>query len=75
MIVKQSLVSSEALTGKMHSCMMVDRTTLQLPDTKVSIGTPYFKGDTLAICIENPLVDVVIGNIPGARDTHDPNIN
>ena len=28
-IVKQSLVSPEALTGKMHSCMMVDRTTLQ----------------------------------------------
>ena len=26
-IVKQSLVSSEALTGKMHSCMMVDRTS------------------------------------------------
>ena len=31
-IVKQPLVSIEALTGKMHSCMMVDRTTLQLPE-------------------------------------------
>ena len=41
-IVKQSLVSSEALTGKMHSCMMVDRTTLQLPEAKVSLDTPYF---------------------------------
>ena len=74
-IVKQSLVSSENLTGKMHSCMMVDRTTLQLPEAKVSLDTPYFKGDTLALCMENPLVDVIIGNIPGARDAYDPNIN
>ena len=74
-IVKQSLVSSENLTGKMHSCMMVDRTTLQLPEAKVSLDTPYFKGDTLALCMENPLVDVIKGNIPGARDAYDPNIN
>ena len=75
MIVKQSLVSSEDLTGKMHSCMMVDRTTLQLPEAKVSLDTPYFKGDTFALCMENPLIDVIIGNIPGARDAHDPNMN
>ena len=74
-IVKQSLVSSENLTGKMHSCMMVDRTTLQLPEAKVSLDTPYFKGDTLALCMENPLVDVIIGNIPGARNAYDPNMN
>ena len=74
-IVKQSLVSSEALTGKMHSCMMVDRTILQLPEAKVSLDTPYFKGDTPAFCMENLLVDVIVGNIPGARDAHDPNIN
>ena len=74
-IVKQSLVSSEALTGKIHSCMVVDRTKLQLPEAKVSLDTPYLKGDTLALCMENPLVDVIIGNIPGPRDAHDPNIN
>ena len=74
-IVKQSLVSSEALAGKIHSCMMIDRTTLQLPEAKVSLDTPYLKGDTLDLCMENPLVDVIIGNIPGPRDAHDPNIN
>ena len=74
-IVKQSLVSSEALTGKIHSCMVVDRTTLQLPEAKISLDTPYFKGDTFALCMENPLVNVIIGNIPGARDAHDPNMN
>ena len=55
--------------------MMIERTTLQLPEAKVSLDTPYFKGDTLALCMENPLFDVIIGNIPGVRDVHDPNIN
>ena len=64
-----------ALTGKIHSCMMVDRTTLELPEAKVSLDTLYFKGDKLALCMENPLADDIIGNIPGARNAHDPNIN
>ena len=74
-IIKQSLVSTELLTGKVHTCMMVDRSTLQLPEAKVSLDTPYFKGDTIALCIENPLVDVIIDNIPGARDAQEPDIN
>ena len=28
--------------------------TLQLPEAKVSLDTPYFKGDTLALCMEKP---------------------
>ena len=74
-IIKQSLVSTELLTGKVHTCMMVDRSTLQLPEAKVSLDTPYFKGDTITLCIENPLVDVIIDNIPGARDAQEPDIN
>lgn len=74
-IVKQSLVSHESLTGKVHTCMMVDRTTLQLPEAKVSLDTLYLKGDTLALCMENPLIAVTIGNIPRAMDAQDPDIN
>lgn len=74
-IVKHSLVFPELLTGKVHTCVMVDRSTLQLPEAKVSLDTPYFKGDTIALCMENPLVDVIMGNIPGERDAQDPDIN
>ena len=73
-IVKQSLVSPELLTGKVHACMMVDISTFQLPEAKVSLDTPHFKGDTIALCMENPLVDVTIGNIPAARDAKEPDI-
>ena len=35
---------------------------------KVSIDTPYYKGEVLALCVEKPLVGLIIGNIPGARE-------
>ena len=70
-----TLVSPELLTGKVHTCRMVDISTLRLTEAKVSLDTSYFKGDIIALCMKNPLVDVIIGNIPGARNAHDPDIN
>ena len=29
----------------------------------------------LAVCLENPPVDLIVGNIPGARERTDPDIN
>ena len=29
----------------------------------------------LALCLENPLVDLIVGNIPRARERTDPDIN
>ena len=29
----------------------------------------------LALCLENQLVDLIVGNIPGARERTDPDIN
>ena len=46
MIVKQSLVPESSFTGNSHMCMMVDRSTLELPEAKVHVylNTPYFEG-------------------------------
>ena len=38
----------------------------QLPE--VELDTPYFKGRTKAVCMKNTLYDVIIGNVPGAKD-------
>ena len=53
-------------------CMMVDRSTLELPEAKAYLNTPYFEGEVIALCIENPLVKVILGNQQGARDAHNP---
>ena len=52
-----------------------DRSTLELPEAKVYLDTPYFEGETIALCMENPLVKMIQGNIPGTRDAHNPYSN
>ena len=74
-IVKQSLVPESSFTGKSHMCMMVDRSTLEVPEAKVYLSTSYFEGEVIALCMENPLVEVILGNIQGARDAHNPDSN
>ena len=36
------------------------------------MNTPYYSGVTQTICLRNPLFDLVIGNISGARNPDDP---
>ena len=38
-IVKQLLVPESAFTGNSHTCMMVDRSTLELSEAKVYLNT------------------------------------
>ena len=54
--------------------VMVDYSSRVVPEVKVSIDTPYYKGEVLALCVENPLVGLIIGNIPGARERNNPDI-
>ena len=54
---------------------MADCSSRVLPEAKVSINTPYYKSEELALCLENPLVDVIVGNIPGAKERTDSDIN
>lgn len=41
----------------------------------MSIDTPYFVGEVDAWCLKNPLFELIIGNIPKARDLSDPEQN
>ena len=35
---------------------------------EIEIETPYYTGKVKAVCMENPLYDVIIGNVPGVSD-------
>ena len=35
---------------------------------EIEIETPYYTGKVKAVCMENPLYDVIIGNVPGLSD-------
>ena len=74
-IVSKDLVPESAYTGRSQTMVMVDCSSRVVPEVKVSIDTPYYKGEVLALCVEKPLVGLIIGNIPGARERNNPDIN
>ena len=74
-IVSKDLVPEGAYTGRSQTMVMVDYSSRVVPEVKVSIDTPYYKGEVLALCVEKPLVGLIIGYIPGARERNNPDIN
>ena len=71
-VVRQDVVESGQMTGQFKHCVMIDSTVRKFPTARINIRTPYFSGDTEAICMENPVYGLVLGNIPGARAPDDP---
>ena len=74
-IVSKDLVPESAYTGRSQTMVMVDYSSRVVPEVKVSIDTPYYKGEVLELCVEKQLVGLIIGNIPGARERNNPDIN
>ena len=70
-IVRRELVKKEDFTGSMGYVMAIDRALKKAPIAEIKVDTPYSAGVTQAICLRHPLFDLVIGNIPGARNPDD----
>jgi len=54
-------------------CMLIDGIVKRYPTAMVELDTPYFSGRTKVLCMDNPVQDIIIGNIPGASGVH-PNL-
>ena len=72
-IVRRSLVDEAHLTGEMGHMMMVERTLKKASIARINIDTPYYTGVVEALCLLDPLFDLIIGNVPGARRPDYPN--
>jgi len=53
--------------------MLIDGIVKRYPTAMVELDTPYFSGRTKVLCMDNPVQDIIIGNIPGASGVH-PNL-
>jgi hypothetical protein len=71
-VVKKNLVKQSDMTGKIQHCVLIDGTVRKVPVARVSVDTPYFVGVTDALCMENPVYDLILGNITGVRNPGDP---
>jgi len=59
---RRGLVKDDQLTGKDEMCFLIDGTMTHTP-SEIEIDTPFYKGKVKAVCMENPLYDVIAGNV------------
>ena len=72
-IVKCKFVKDGQLTGEIRSVRQLLGTTERVPVARVTVDTPYLVGDVDALCVNESLYDLVIGNVPGAQEPFRPN--
>jgi len=67
-VVRCSLVSDEKLIGQVENCILIDGTVRRVPVARTFVKTLYFTEIVMAVCMEDPICDLIIGNIQGAID-------
>ena len=65
---ERELVDDEQMIGRTENCILIDGTVRRTPVADIEIETPYYTGKVKAVCMDNPLYDVIIGNVPGVSD-------
>ncbi|XP_061171098.1 uncharacterized protein LOC133180643 [Saccostrea echinata] len=67
-VVRKSKVSEKDLVdSKQQVCVLADGSKITVPVAEVFIDTPYLCGYHKVWCMENPVYDLIIGNVPDAR--------
>ena len=75
-VIRQDLVSPEQMTGQERTCILVDGTIRKAPIAIVQLDTPYFIGSCEALCMPNPVYDIIIyRNISNVRHPQEPDPN
>ena len=63
-IVKADLIHLSQFTGRNQKLIMVNSRLEEFPVAWIQVDTPVFSGYVHALCLPNPICDLVIGNIP-----------
>ena len=61
------------MTGEIRSVKHLLGTTEKVLVARVTVNIAYLVGDTEALCVDESQYDLVIGNVPGAREPFKPN--
>ena len=64
-VVKRELVSNKQMTGGTETCILIDGTVTRTPVAEIDTEVPHCTYKVKAVCMENPLYDVITGNVPG----------
>ena len=66
-VIRRSLISDDQLIEKESDVTLIDETTQRYPLAVIDVDCPFFTGKTVALCMEDTLYDLVIGNIDGSK--------
>ena len=72
-LIKLDLVNQGELTGEKGYVTTFDKTLqIRAPIAKIEVDTPYYVGEVEALCVQEQVADLIIGNITGAREADNP---
>ena len=74
-VVRRDLVNGDQMMNYNELCTLLDGTILRVPVARVYIDTPYLTGTVAAMCMKEPIYDLVAGNVPGVRQPDDPDLD
>ena len=66
-VVRRSLVSDGQMLNKQSGVTLINKYNQRCPMARINIDSPFFRGTTDALCIDDPAHDLVIGNIEGSK--------
>ena len=66
-VVRRSLVSDGQMLNKQSGETLINNYKQRCPMARINIDSPFFRGSTDALCIDDPAHDLVIGNIEGSK--------
>ena len=69
---KSKVPQGNIVTDKKQTCTLADGSKVTVPVAIVSIDTPYLQGDYEVWCMENPVYDLIVGNVSEARPADKP---
>ena len=71
-VVKKNRLSEDQFTGDFNVMLLIDNTARKVPIARITVDTPYLKGQVEAQCLPDAIYDLIIGNVPGARPADEP---
>jgi len=69
--VRKRLVHLDQYTGEDVRCVLFDGGVKVFPVAKVVVQSPYFLGELACCVLEDPVADLIIGNLPGLSKVDD----
>ncbi|KAJ8049234.1 hypothetical protein HOLleu_01888 [Holothuria leucospilota] len=53
--------------GQVTECKLLDNTRRYFKIAHIDVDTPYISGRVCAVCVDNPVSELIIGNVEGAK--------